>query len=473
MTEGGVVPTAEPYSPKRRTALVLSGTGTAGAYHAGVLRALHEAGVKIDIVAGRGVGVVGALFAAIDGAQSLWDREGFWQRAPAGGFYPWRTSLRALGWALALSVAIVAVPLAAMGLGFVVFPIDFLLKMVGVSASAGLTGPYVRLAERAFAPEGLPTWLPRLVVLVIGAAALAVAVEASVRAGRAGEWRAGFWWRVVPSPLSSTEAIAHTWSKLWDLIRGGTQLKAPAPLDLARRYVELLTDNLGHPGFREFLTVVHDVDAGRDLVCALVVESRRRDLIRRERTEDAEARRAEVLDLAGPARDHLVDVVAAALTTPIAGSFHTIHFAPESFWCGEPHRLSDRPGALERVVDELMGLGVEQLVLVSAAPRAHGPFAIVPPRLDGRGRLGEFLQSAESSHVRDVLARRAGTGLRMFGIQPVHNPVGPFDFAGTVDARSARTHTLAELMDRGYADAYHQFVEPVVGASGDRMGQVG
>ena len=45
-------PIAEHYSPQRRTALVLTGTGTAGAYHAGVLRALHEAGVKLDIVAG-------------------------------------------------------------------------------------------------------------------------------------------------------------------------------------------------------------------------------------------------------------------------------------------------------------------------------------------------------------------------------------------------------------------------------------
>src|SRR5438132_1222159 len=48
-------PAHEPYSPQRRTALVLTGTGTAGAYHAGVLRALHEAGVKLDMVAGRGL----------------------------------------------------------------------------------------------------------------------------------------------------------------------------------------------------------------------------------------------------------------------------------------------------------------------------------------------------------------------------------------------------------------------------------
>ena len=30
-------------------------------------------------------------------------------------------------------------------------------------------------------------------------------------------------------------------------------------------------------------------------------------------------------------------------------------------------------------------------------------------------------------------------------------------------------HTLGELVDRGYEDAYRQFIEPVVGASGDRI----
>ena len=87
---------AEPglYAPQRRTALVLTGTGTAGAYHAGVLRALHEAGVKIDIVAGRGIGAVSALFAAIDGGQSLWSEKGFWRSAGVRTLYTWRPALR-------------------------------------------------------------------------------------------------------------------------------------------------------------------------------------------------------------------------------------------------------------------------------------------------------------------------------------------------------------------------------------------
>ncbi len=48
------------YSPERRTALVLCGTGAHGAYHAGVLRALQEAGVKIDLIAGQGIGAASA-----------------------------------------------------------------------------------------------------------------------------------------------------------------------------------------------------------------------------------------------------------------------------------------------------------------------------------------------------------------------------------------------------------------------------
>ena len=48
------------YSPERRTALLLTGTGADGAYHAGALR-LDEAGVKLDIVGGRGMGILGTM----------------------------------------------------------------------------------------------------------------------------------------------------------------------------------------------------------------------------------------------------------------------------------------------------------------------------------------------------------------------------------------------------------------------------
>ncbi len=457
-------PPIESYVPQLRTALVLSGSGTAGAYHAGVLRALHEAGVKLDIVAARGVGVIGALFAAVDGTQRLWDEKGLWRTAAVRSLYGWRDILQVIAWAVAVSVALVALPIVVVVAGLIVFPIDFAMKMVGGGA-AGLVSAYVRVAQAAFAPEALPTWLPRLVLLVLGFAAVAALGIGWTSGSR--PQRGPFWWRAARAPLSSSDIVEQCWRAMWDLLRGAAQLKQPVPAELARRYTELLTDNLGQPGFRELLIVAHDVDARRDLVFALVGESRRRDLIRRSTSQAADARRAEVFDLAGVGRDHLTDAVAAALTLPIATDWHEVTFAADGYWRGETHRVCDRPAALIRLVDELIDLGVEQIVLVSGAPETSGPHALAAARLDGRGRLGEYLQSNEAAVVHD--ATNTTGGVRIFTIRPAHNPIGPFDFAGGYDDQSQRRQSLIELINRGYEDAYHQFIEPVVGASGEAI----
>jgi len=460
----------DPYSPQLRTALVLTGIGTGGAYHAGVLRALHEAGVKLDVVAGRGIGVVGALFAAIDGAQRLWDDKGFWRSAAVRTLYGWRTAPRLIAGGLALSLAIVAVPIAGVALGLIVFPIDFVLKMIGITAGAGLTGAYLRGAESAFAPGALPTWLPRIVLLVIGAVGVSVAASAVI-GSRARREHGVSWWRLVRAPLAAAEAADHCWRVMWDLVRGATQLKQPTPTELARRYTEMLAENIGQPGFRELVITVHDLDVHRDLVFAMVDESRRRGLFRRPTSDAAEARRAEVFDLTGVARDYLADAVAAALSIPLASDVHALTFAPDAYWRGETHRLCDRPDGLVRLLDEIIDLGAEQIVLVSASPESHGPHELRAPRVDGRGRIGEYLQSAEAAVVRDATRMAAARVPRIFTIRPAHNPLGPFDFEGGFDDRSDRRQPLGELMSRGYEDAYRQFIEPVVGASGERVGQ--
>jgi hypothetical protein len=463
-------PIAEPYSPQLRTALVLSGTGTAGAYHAGVLRALHEAGVKLDVVAGRGIGVVGALFTAIDGGARVWDDKGYWRTPGVRSLYSWRPVPRFAVWALALSLAIVVIPIAAVAVGLVVFPIDFVLKMVGVSKAGGLVASYVAFAQAAFASEALPTWLPRLVLLVLGVV-VALAVTTAARGEHRRRVRGPFWWRALRPPLAADDAAAHCWRVMWDLMRGATQLKQPAPPELGRRYTEMLGDNLGQPGFRELLIAVHDLDAHRDLVFALVAEPRRRELFRRPTTAAADERRAEVFDLSGVARDYLADAVAAALAIPVATDAHAVQFAPDGYWRGETHRLCDRPAGLARLIEELTDLAVEQIVIVSAAPELPGPHALAAPRLDPRGQIGEYLQSAEASVVRDAVRAATARVPRVFTIRPVHNPLGPFDFRGGFDDRSDRRQPLGELMSRGYEDAYRQFIEPVVGASGERVGQ--
>jgi hypothetical protein len=254
---------------------------------------------------------------------------------------------------------------------------------------------------------------------------------------------------------------------VWGLVRGASALHEPPRADLVRRYTEMLSENLGQPGFRELLLVVHDIDAQRDLIYALVGETTARQLVRRSTSEAADARRAEVIDLSGVSRDQLADAISAALSVPLATDWHALQFAPDSYWRGETHRLCDRPGSLVRVVDELIELGVDQIVLVSAVPEAPRPHALADARIDVTGRLGEYVQSAEAAVLRDTTTTTPG--VRIFTIRPEHNPIGPFDFRGGYDDRSHRRMPLVELLDRGYSDAYCQFIEPVVGASGEEI----
>lgn len=60
--------------------LVLSGGGGRGAYEYGVYRALHEGGVRFDVIAGTSVGAITAAFIAsgksFDEVEALWDEMG-------------------------------------------------------------------------------------------------------------------------------------------------------------------------------------------------------------------------------------------------------------------------------------------------------------------------------------------------------------------------------------------------------------
>jgi hypothetical protein len=114
--------------------------------------------------------------------------------------------------------------------------------------------------------------------------------------------------------------------------------------------------------------------------------------------------------------------VAGALTVPIATDTRSVTFAPDGYWRGETHRLCDRPGSLARILDELVDLDVAQIILVSAAPESTGPHTLAPPRIDGRGRIGEYLLSAEAAIVRDATCA-AGVG-RPDSRFVAHNPLG-------------------------------------------------
>ncbi len=465
-------PDRRPYSPELRTAVVLSGTGADGAYHAGALRALAEAGVKIDLVAGHGIGAVGAVFEALDGGARLWEGNGLWRRAGVRRLYGWRTTLRVAGWSLAAAALVLIVPVAVLAGGLTVYAGALLLETAGSGTAAGVASGYTALVADAFGPTGLPMWLPRLALLVVLVLASAIAIAALVHtrllpARR--RQRGGFWWAALAAPMGDGAAAAYFRAGLWDLIRGGTKIRQPDTKDLARRYAELLADNLGQPGFRELLIVVHDLDARRDLVFALLAPAERRPFFLRKPVHGGERRSAEAFDLAGVARDQSLPALAGALAIPGLTEPALMLFPAESHWRGEAHRLCDRPGSLARVLEEVEAAGARQVIVVTAAPELGGPHALSTRGAAPRARVGDFLAAAEAAGVRDGMLAAAGWFEGLFVIRPAHNPVGPLDLGGAFDERSDRWQGVGELLDRGYEDAHRQFVEPVLAASGEAL----
>jgi hypothetical protein len=459
------------YSPDLRTAVVLTGTGADGAYHAGVLQALQEAGVRVDLLAGHGIGAVGALFAAIDGGTRLWNANGLWRSRGVARLYPWRGILRVLGLSVIAGGLILTVPAVMLALGLIVYEAASLLDLAGPGTAARVTMAYADFVGFAFAPEGLPTWLPRLalalVTFVVGLVAIS-ALRATARLPARKRQRGGFWWSTLGAPMSAADASSYFRRGLWDLLRGGAAVREPDPTDLGRRVSELVTDNLSQPGFRELLLVVHDLDAERDLVFALLGADARRSFFLRKPVS-GDRRSAEAFDLSGVSRDHMLHVVAGALALPAICEPEQVGFPPESYWRGETHRICDRPGALVRVLEEAAAAGARQVLIVTSAPDMTGPHGLSARRVTPRARLSEFLATAQAAAVRDAMLSCRPWFDRVFVVRPVHNAIGPLDLAGAFDERSDRTVRLTELIDRGYEDAYRQFIEPVVGASGEAL----
>jgi hypothetical protein len=447
---------------------VLVGTGTAGAYHAGVLRALLEAGVRIDLVAGRGMGAATAMFAAVDASARLWEAHGIWRGRPGPRhLYGWSPRWKTVGASAIAAAGVLLLPLVGLVAAALTYPALLIVSLIAPSWGEPPLARWREALAWLTGPEVLASLVPRLAaaaVLTGAAAVLGSYLAARAREGAHRHSRGAPWWRALGAPLDTARAVDWALDGFWQFMRGAARIARPGADDLSRRYAELLADNLGQPGYRELLLVAHDLDSRRDVVFALLADGFRKRLSQRLPAEGAE-----LVDLAGAGRVHVIDALAAALTPPMAAAPHLVAFAPESFWRGETHRLCDRPGAVVRLLREAAEAGATQAILVSATPPVAAPHGLQRPPAGPRGRIGETLASLDAAACEDASALMPPHFRALYTIRLAHNPVGAFDFVGRADERSDRHVRLAELVERGYEDAYRQFLDPVIGSSGEQI----
>ena len=357
-------------------------------------------GVKIDLVAGRGIGAVGALFAAVDGGARLWEPNGFW-RSPSA-----RASITGVcrfgcGLVAGRRGRFFALPLALLALAVLIGVAALLLTLVGLArprarcvrrSAAGSTAVRTRRAAdlhpaaRAICPAGWRCGAGGQRACLGGPRAHAAPHETDAD--------------VAPARIAADvgTVVARTLAELWDLIRGAAPIAAP-PTNRSRS--ALRRTAVGQPRPARFpRTARHGPRRGR--------QSRHRVRAAWERTSGsvlpapgAQKQRPRLETSIWPAcrRDHALDAVAGGARHP---GRHRPHLATFS--------ARRRTGAEKRI-------GVRPAGRAGPAPggsrRSRAPsrsFSSAPRRRRARTR-------ARGTAARDCAAAPASTR-RLRGSRP-------------------------------------------------------
>jgi hypothetical protein len=462
------------YSPKRRTALVFCGSGTTGAYHAGVLKALDESGVKIDLVVGSGIGVVAAAFAAVMGGAKLYGPGGFWSGVRWRSFYRLRPAVRLALGLLGVSLGIFAAPVV-LGLALGVF---FPLLLIADRVWSGLASRFIALLW--VAPEALSGAYLAAQAVPVFALAMLLIVTAVVLYSRDRRRIA----EAFESFLDARPGLQRLQRGLAEVAAGAALRDRPSGPELGRRYVTLLAENLGEPGFRELILRTADLDRGGPLCFVLLRDAASGGPLAREGSL------ADAIDLRAPGLDALFfDALATGLLCPLALPLRRVSFPKGVVHGGETHRLTDATFVAGTGIAEAVAAGAEQVIVVTGVPesaaalaRRRGPLA----RLDASLRA---LEAQAAREIDDVLRlnriiatlgqRTAGgrgawedpaTGelhseIDVWVIRPARRSLGPMELDGARDPTTEVLQTTDDLLERGFRDAYRHFVEPVVGQS--------
>jgi hypothetical protein len=448
------------------------------------LRALDESGVKLDLVVGSGAGTIAASFAAVAGGAKLYGDRGFWDGVGWGGLYRLRLAARtALGLVAASFAVFLLPPFLALVAGVVVLPLLFIADVL----RPGVFGQVIN--EMAGAPALIRG--PYLAALAAPVFALClIATVAAVRLLLKDRRRFA---ELFESLLDVERGRERLLRALWEISRGPTLSDKPPPEpDLGRRYVALATENLGQPGFRELILRAADVEAGAALDFVLLHEAHHTSFAAarargpRSRLEGLPG----AVDLRSPGHDTLFfDAAMSGLLPPFVTPMRRVAFPKGGLHGGEVHRLADATLASGTGIACALHAGAEQVILVTPVsedpdpparrrgPRAHADGAIallerqaVETDVSAAERINRMVQTLGHDTPtgrawQDPASGRLFREFSLYVVRPSRRGLLPLEWDGALDPTSEVLETPADLMERGYKDAYRLFVEPVVGAA--------
>jgi len=459
------------YAPKKRTALVFSGSGTSGAYHAGVLQALDESGVKVDLLVGSGAGCVAAAWGAVAGGARLYRQGGFWDGIAWKELYRLRPALRIALLLLGACFGVFLLPLGIALIAGLLFPVALILSLAAPGGAwpdwwSGPPGLLQALQTTYLAAFAAPVFMLCVLAAVAG-------VRLLMRRRAAPE--------ALESLLDASAAERRLRRGLWQIARGpALQGSPPSSAELGKRYSALLAENLGQPGFRELVLRAADLELGKPLAFALLGDEHRASFSARRGPRAVDLRERALAPL-------LFDAVVAGLLPPGVAPVRRVKFPRGGPWGGETHRLCDATLFGGSGIAEALAAGAEQVILVAAMPEQpdraarRGPHALADAALAGLERQAFERDRAETERLNRIVAtlgHRVGQGrgwedpasgreireVGLYLIRPERRTLGPLELDGSVDPATEVEQSVEELIERGYRDTYRQFLEPVVGA---------
>ncbi len=455
-----------------RTAVVFAGSGASGAYHAGVLKALDEAGVRIDLMVGSGVGVLAAVFGAAASGSVLYGEKGLWREISARRVFRLRSGfrfLRALG-LVALSAFLVP-GLLALLLGLLL-PAFLAVDLARPGFMTSLSRTLADLAPgfRLFFIFALaaPTFLAFLFVLFRAASILK---NSGRRFGES-----------LESAFDLSGIEAELARRLWEVARGPA-LNEPAPetSEVGRQYAALIAENAGQPGFRGLVLRAANLDARKPLVVKLVSDERNGA----SRGPGGD----ELLDLKDTATAPLLyDVVATAFATTPLSSPRRVRLPKQGAFGGEIHRIAEASAIAGSGLSEAIALGADQIVLVTATAADPGPLA---ERRGLKALAAAFLalqertaiendlrQTERLNRIVETVGHQRSTGERewqdphtgrrfrsvtIHKVRPRRSLLRPLDLDGAVDPSNEVETTLMDWLEEGYRDAHRCFLDAALG----------